>query len=77
VPPTTVHYHTGNLKRGVPGMSVFLLDIPDKLLPASYLARCRRLIGSVAMSRHFKPVLKQCSPETNCRIKSVFKEDTR
>jgi len=30
VPPNTVHYHTGNLKRSVPGISVFLLDIPDK-----------------------------------------------
>jgi hypothetical protein len=35
----TAHYHTGNLKRSVPGMSVFLLDIPDNLLPASQLSR--------------------------------------
>jgi len=66
-----MHYHTGNPKRSVPGMSVFLLDAPDKLLPASQPVVSPD-VSSVAMSRHFKPVLKQCSPETSCRIKSVL-----
>lgn len=57
MPPPTVQYHDKNLKDSIPDVSVFLLDIPDKLLLSTSMTFARSIVNQA-----LSIIFKRCSP---------------